>query len=169
MIVLYLKENNQFLHSIPGFPEVKEDGNKLCYADGKVIINDLAKAGYALYPDQKIELKYEEDEFGDMQEVPQTVEELNLIPMSANVLPASEHIGKLISVNPAQAKPAVVRRRFWGENYDVNCFVEQVALEQYQAETLKIGDFVTVSFIEEIPATEEKIIPIVRGKIYKSW
>lgn len=165
MIILYLKSNNLFLQAIKGFPEVKEENNKLLFPNGIVIINDLTKAGYAPYPDQVLIIPKDEDG----NDMPITVDELNLTPMSADALSVSEHIGKLISVNPTLPKPATVRRRFMGENYDVNCFVEQVALEQYQAETLKIGDFVTVSFIEEIPDTEEKLIPIVRGKVYKSW
>ena len=79
MIVLYLKENNQFLQAIKGFPEIKEEGNKLLFADGKVIINDLTKAGYREYPDQTVDIPTEWDEkLGMGIELPVTLEELNL-------------------------------------------------------------------------------------------
>ena len=83
MIVIYLKADNQFLQAIKGFPKVEEIGNKLYFKDGKVLINDLTKAGYAEYPDQKIEQKYASDEYGEPIEVPQTIKELNLRPMTA--------------------------------------------------------------------------------------
>lgn len=79
MIVLYLKHNNQFLQTIKGFPEVKEEGNKLLFAGGKVIINDLTKAGYKEYPDQEIDIPTEWDEELEMEvEMLVTLEELNL-------------------------------------------------------------------------------------------
>lgn len=164
MIVTFLKDTSQLLGTIPDFPEVREQGNKL-YLNGRVIINDLSKAGYAIYPDQIIEILKDEEN----NDPPIFLNEINLIPMSADTLPISEHIGKLISVNPAQAKPAVVRRRFWGENYDVNCLVTQSVAELYQAGNIQIGDYVLVSFIEEIPNTEEREIAIVTDKIFKSW
>lgn len=79
MIVLYLKESNRFLQAIKGFPEVKEEGNKLLLASGKVIINDLTKAGYREYPDQEFELPTEwNEELEELVELPITLEELNL-------------------------------------------------------------------------------------------
>jgi len=80
MIVLYLKHNNQFMQAIPGFPEIKEEGNKLCFANGKVIINDLSKAGYGFYVDQEIKVPTEWNEELEMEvELPVTLDELNLI------------------------------------------------------------------------------------------
>lgn len=84
-------------------------------------------------------------------------------------LPHSEHIGKLIAVNPAQAKPATVRRRFRGENYDVNCLVTQSVAELFHDGKIEINDFVLVSFIEEMPNETEKNIAIVTDKVYESW
>lgn len=86
-------------------------------------------------------------------------------------LPISEHIGKLISVNPSQAKPAMVRRRFHGKNYDVNCLVTQNIVNMWTSnpKQLNVDDFVLVSFIEEIPNTEEREIAIVTDKVFKSW
>lgn len=168
MIVLYLKENNQFLQAIMGFPEVEELDGKL-YMDDDVIVNDLIKIGYALYPDQEINLKYEEDEQLGLIEIPQTLEELNLVPMSADALPKSEHIGKLKAVNIGQAKLATVTRRFWGEDYDVSCLATQSIKDLYQAGDIQIGDFVLVSFIEETPNGAERNIAIVTDKVYQSW
>ena len=81
----------------------------------------------------------------------------------------SEHIGKLLSVNPSLAKPAVVRRRFYGENYDVNCLVTQSVKDMFQAGDLQVNDYVLVSFIEEIPNTTERKIAIVTDKVFESW
>lgn len=88
-----------------------------------------------------------------------------------NKLPHSEHIGKLIAVNPSLAKPAIVRRRYLGENYDVNCLVTQNIVNMWTAnpKQINIDDFVLVSFIEEIPNTQEREIAIVTDKVCKSW
>lgn len=87
MIVLYLKDSNQFLQAIKGFPEIKEEGNKLLLADGTVIINDLSKAGYKEYPDQKIYIPTEWNEELDMPvELPVTLAELNLRDFTASDL-----------------------------------------------------------------------------------
>ena len=86
-----------------------------------------------------------------------------------NPLPHSEHVGKLISVNPSQLKPAVVRRKFEGELYDVNCLVTQSVAELFQAGKIQVNDYVLVSFIEEMPDETEKNIAIITDKVYKSW
>lgn len=79
MIVLYLKPNNQFLQAIKGFPEVKEEGGRLLFMDGTVIINDLTKAGYKEYPDQGIEVPKEWNKEAGMElDLPVTLGELNL-------------------------------------------------------------------------------------------
>lgn len=170
MIVLYLKENNIFLQAIQGFPVVKEENNKLLFENGKVIVNDLIKIGYEIYPDQKVEIPTEwNEETREYEDVPTLVDELNLTPMSAEYLPVSEHIGKLISVNPSLAKPAVVRRKFWGQTYDVNCLATQAVKDAFQAGDIQVSDFVLVSFIEEIPDTEERRIAIITDKVFESW
>lgn len=95
MIVLYLKDTNQFLQAIKGFPEVKEEGNKLLFADGKVIINDLSKAGYREYPDQEFELPTEWDEELEMAvELPVTLEELNLRDFTEVELKAKANLSR---------------------------------------------------------------------------
>lgn len=166
MIVTYLKENGQVISIVQGFPKVEEVNNQLLIEGGSCpLLNDLTKAGWGYYKDKRIERQYDENEM----ELLLYVDDLDLEPMDADDLPVSEHIGKLISVNPAQAKPAIVRRKFMGESYDINCLVTQSVAELYQAEQIQIGDYVLVSFIEEIPDTEEKLVAIVTDKIYKSW
>ena len=108
-------------------------------------------------------------EDGEWVKVRQTVEELNLIPMSAEYLPASEHIGKLISVNPSLPKPATARRRFYGENYDFNCLVTQNIVNMWTANQIEVGDYVLVSFIEEIPNGIERNVAIITDKVFESW
>lgn len=108
----------------------------------------------------------------ELEEVEVTPEEWEaelLLRKKEAPLPSSEHIAKLKSVDTANARPAIVTRRFVGENHDVACLVTQSVAELYQAGQIEIGDYVLVSFIEEIPDTEEKLIAIVTDKVYKTW
>ena len=86
-------------------------------------------------------------------------------------LPVSEHIGKLVAVNTSQAKPATVRRWYYGESYDFQCLVTQNIVNMWTSspKQLDIDDFVLVSFIEEIPNTTERQVAIVTDKVFKSW
>ena len=124
---------------------------------------------YGLYQYQNIYLPYEEDETGTPIPIPVYLDDLDLQEITADDLPHSEHIGKLTAVNPALAKPATVTRRYMGINYDIQCFVTQSIVDQWQAEDLGIGDFVLVSFIEESPNGVEKHVAIVTDKVYESW
>lgn len=169
MVVTYWKDTRYFFMEIRGDHDFWESGNVL-YVDGQPTINDLTKIGYAVYPDQPINIPMQWDEALEMDvPIPTTIEDLNLIPMSAEYLPRSEHIAKLVAVNATQAKPATVRRRYWGENYDVKCLVTESVKQMWLDGNLQVNDYVLVSFIEEIPETEERHIAIVTGKIFKSW
>lgn len=166
MIVTYLKESGQVVSIIQGFPRVWERNNQLLIEDGlHPLLNDLSKAGWGYYKDKYIERQYDEEGM----ELPLYMDDLDVEPITAVDLPSSEHIGKLISVDSSLAKPAVVRRRFYGQNYDVKCLVTQSVAELYQNGALQVGDYVLVSFIEEIPDTEERLIAIITDKVYKSW
>lgn len=109
MIVLYLKSNNQFLQAIKGFPEVKEMGNRLCFANGKVIINDLTKGGYALYPEQEINvpIRWDED-LQDWVEVLPTLEELNLKDFTEEELKMKDNLERDIYQELDDVKTRVV-------------------------------------------------------------
>lgn len=87
----------------------------------------------------------------------------------ADLLPHSQHIGKLIAVDTGLAKPAMVRRWYEGDTYDIQCLVSQSVVDMWIADTLNVNDFVIVSFIEEIPNTTEIDIAVVVDKVYKSW
>lgn len=164
MLLTYLN-NGLVVSVIEGFPVVWEENNQLIIDGGdSPLLNDLTKAGWGYYKDKKV---WEYDEEGI--ELPVYIDDLMLEPMDSNDLPHSEHIGKLISVNPSLSKPATVRRRFHGVNYDVQCLVSQTAVSQFQNNELEIGDFVKVSFVSEIPDTEEINVAILEYKIYKSW
>jgi len=104
-------------------------------------------------------------------EVTEAEWEAELITRQGEHLPHSEHIGKLISVNPALAKPATVRRRYLGINHDVNCLVTQNIVNMWTAnpKELNIDDFVLVSFIDETPNETEKNAAIATDKVYESW
>ena len=139
--------------------------NGVLYRDGKAIINDLSKVNIGFYKYKHIVEKLDDEG----NSIPWYINELNLEQITADDLPISEHIAKLVSVNPNLIKPATVTRRFMGVNYDVNCLVTQSVAELYQAGQIQIGDYVLVSFIEEIPNTEERNITIITDKVYESW
>lgn len=98
-----------------------------------------------------------------------TVDDLELETPTGIDLPHSQHIGELTAVNPSLAKPATVVRRYMGVNYDVQCLVSQSVVNMWLSGQLQVGDFVIVSFIDEIPGTTEVNLAIVVDKVYKSW
>ena len=98
-----------------------------------------------------------------------TVADLNLTPPTADDLPHSQHIGKLVNVNPSLARPATVTRKWHGMTFDIQCLVSQTVVDMWIADTLNIGDYVVVSFIDEIPDSEEVNLAIVVDKVYDSW
>lgn len=168
MIVLYLKDGNWFLQRIWGFPELKEESNKLymlLHGAWKVIINDLTKAGYKRCPDQEVIVPTEWDEEMETPvEIPVTIANLNLRDFGISDLPTSQHLAILKSINPSKARPATVVRTFNGQEYDTDCVVTQDIKDQYQAGKINIGDIVIVSYCEE-----RQDDAIVMAKIYKSW
>lgn len=95
--------------------------------------------------------------------------ELDLQAVTAADLPHSEHIAKLIAVNATASRPATIRRRYMGVDYDIKCLVSQTVRDQYVAGTIQLGDFVVVSFIEEIPNGTERHVAVVMVKIFNSW
>lgn len=86
MIVLYLKANDQFIQAIPGFPEIEERDNKLYFKGGKVILNDLTRAGHREYPDQYFVVPKEMDKEEVISEKAVTLTELNLREFTAEEL-----------------------------------------------------------------------------------
>ena len=98
-----------------------------------------------------------------------TVADLGLVPPTADDLPHSQHIGKLVSVNPSLARPATVTRKWHGMTFDIQCLVSQTVVDMWIADTLNIGDYVVVSFIDEVPDSEEVNLAIVVDKVYDSW
>ena len=165
MIVTYWKQDERVISIIMGFPTVWEENNQLLIEDGICpLLNDLTKSGWGIYKDKDIQ---RDDDKGNS--IIWHLGELELEHITIDDLPVSEHIGKLIAVNPSLAKPATVRRRFMGENYDVSCLVTQSVAELFQQGDIQIGDYVLVSFIEEIPNETERNVAIVTDKVYKSW
>lgn len=169
MLVLYLKANDQYLQSIRGPRVFTIEGNKM-YLEGRVIVNNLDKVGYEVYPWRRIEPKLEWDEEMDMEvEVPQYMSELDLQPITAADLPHSQHIAKLVDVDPTAVRPATVIRRYLGRNYTVDCLVSQSVKDMYARGDLQVGDYVIVSFIDEIPNTTEFNVCVVVDKVWGSW
>lgn len=169
MLVLYLKADDQFLQAIRGPATFGVSDNKM-YLEDKVVVNDMTKVGYSIHPWQRIEPKYEYDpELDEDIEVSQYMSELNLAEITADDLPRSQHIAVLSEINPARVKPATVIRKYLGETYEVRCLVSQTAKELYLAGKLNIGDYVIVSFITEVPGSQEYNIAIVVDKVWESW
>jgi len=165
MIVTYWKQDERVISIIMGFSTVWEENNQLLIEDGICpLLNDLTKSGWGIYKDKDIQ---RDDDKGNS--IIWHLGELELEHITIDDLPVSEHIGKLIAVNPSLAKPATVRRRFMGENYDVSCLVTQSVAELFQQGDIQIGDYVLVSFIEETPNGTERNVAIVTDKVYKSW
>ena len=106
---------------------------------------------------------------GEGNPLPTYISELGLEAVTANDLPKSQHIGKLTAVDAALAKPATVTRKWMGQTYNVQCLVSQSVVDMWIAGTLEVGDFVVVSFIEEIPDTTEIHVAVVTDKVYESW
>ena len=98
-----------------------------------------------------------------------TVTDLGLQPPTSEDLPRSQHIGKLVDVDNTKAKPATVTRKWHGLTFNITCLVSQSVVDMWVADTLNVGDFVIVSFIDEIPDTDEVNLAIVVDKVYKSW
>ena len=120
---------------------------------------------YDYYHYQEIEPQY--DENGDP--ILLYIADLGLIPPTADDLPHSQHIGKLTAVDTGLARPATVTRKWHGMTFDVQCLVSQTVVDLWVADTLNVGDYVIVSFIDEIPDTEEVNLAIVVDKVYDSW
>lgn len=86
MIVTYFIESRKLIMAVPGFPELKEGGEQLWINDPKkgwrVLLNGLhTRAEYKEMPDQPVNIpkRYWEDDGILMdEEIPQTLEELNL-------------------------------------------------------------------------------------------
>ena len=51
----------------------------------------------------------------------------------------------------------------------MNCLATQNVVNLWQGGQIAIGDWVIVSFIDEIPNTVERHIAIVTDKVYESW
>ena len=181
MLFVWDKTTRQYLryYRVRDISDFKEEAGTLSLWKGNRT-EDLSLVEYKLYPKQELTLLYEDvqvDIDGEGNPIYekriawQTIDSLNLVDFTVADLPISEHIGKLIAVNPSQAKPATVRRRFLGKNYDVNYLVTQNIVNMWASnpKQLNIDDFVLVSFIEEMPNETERNIAIVTAKIYKSW
>lgn len=92
MIVTYLKENEQVISIIEGFPKVWEENNQLFIEDGRCpLLNDLFKAGWGYYEDKWIERKYD----GADNELPFYMKDLDLKPVAERPLSLKEEVDQL--------------------------------------------------------------------------
>lgn len=169
MLVLYLEADEQFLQAVRGAATFEIEGSKM-YLEGRVVVNDMGKVGYSVHPYKRIPPKYElDEELDELVEVPQYMDELGLATITAYNLPRSQHIAKLVDIDPSAVRPATVVRKFLGETYQVKCLVSQSAKVMYLEGMLNIGDYVVVSFIDEIPDSREYNIAVIVDKVWESW
>ena len=80
----------------------------------------------------------------------------------------SGHPAVLISITPASARPARVKRICNGIDYFYDCLASQSVVNDYQAGKIIVGDYLWVEFIddtEEIGGGEQ----IVIAKVAKTW
>lgn len=77
--------------------------------------------------------------------------------------PHSSHIAILVAVDPTKARLAKVKRTWNGNEYFYDCFVAQCIKDEYQAEKIRIGDYVLVHFDDDMGEI------LVTAKVFKSW
>ena len=161
MIVFYKTSNSTYLFwcQLEGTDIIDQGGTWDVYSEqGTWIGVNKVNVTYGYYKYKRIDPNY----VG-------SIDGLNLQPLGGMELPKSEHIGKLTAVNTSLAKPATVTRKYLGQLYDVQCLVSQNVVDMWLAGDLQIGDYVLVSFIDEIPNTTEVSVAIVTDKVYESW
>ena len=169
MVVFWYADSGVYLASYGLDIHIIDNGDTwdIYKADGTVIWRDLEKwrVSYGYYKYQPITIELDEN----LTQIPIYVEDLGLETIDGDDLPQSEHIGKLTAVNTALNRPATVTRKWMGQTYTVQCLVTEWVKAMYLSGSLQIGDYVLVSFIEEIPNTTEIHVAIVTDKVYESW
>ena len=75
-----------------------------------------ALIGYGYWRYQEIEFEYDENN----DPLPLYLDDLNLQPVQAEDLPHSQHIGKLVEINPGNGKPAVITRWWHGYSFNIS-------------------------------------------------
>lgn len=167
MIVFYIINDEQYLFWCDLTAKIIDNGDTWDVESPQVVARGINKATvtYGYYQYKLIEQPYDEEG----NPLPIYMADLDLQPPAADDLPKSEHIGKLVAVNATLVKPATVMRKWMGVDYTVQCLVTESMKDMWQAGDIVVGDYVLVSFIEEIPNTTERNIAIVTDKIYKSW
>lgn len=161
MIVFYKIADDQYLYWCDLTADIIDNGDGSWDVYSPQVVAKGVKQAYVDYGYYKYQA-IPSDYSGNMTA-------LGLIPPTADDLPHSQHIGKLVNVNPSLARPATVTRKWHGMTFDIQCLVSQTVVDMWIADTLNIGDFVIVSFIDEIPDTEEVNLAIVVDKVYESW
>lgn len=169
MVVFWYADTGQYLASYGLDIHIVDNGDTwtIYKADGTIIWKDLEKwrVDYGYYKYQYIPQELDDT----LTPILIYINDLNLEPIDGNDLPKSEHIGKLTAVNPSLAKPATVTRKWMGQIYDVQCLVTQSIVDMWIVGDLNVGDYVLVSYIEEIPNTTEIEVAIVTDKVFESW
>lgn len=133
--------------------------------------NVKADIGYSAVGVSKAVFSYGLFKYVDLGEIGNnvTLSDLELEVVEVDDLPNEEHIGKIVEVDTSRVKLLRVERKYYGVTYSFWCLVTQSVKELYQLGEVEIGDYVLVSFIEEMPNGVERNVAIVTDKIFVSW
>lgn len=167
IVIFYSVSDGMLLFWCYGGADIIDNGDTWDVIGSPTTARGVSKTAvaYGYYKYEPIVVEYDEDG----SPIPIYIADLILEPITAGDLPKSEHIGKLTAVNPALARPATVTRKYRGQTYNVQCLVTQAVVLMWQSGALQVGDYVMVSFIEEIPGTQEIGVAIVTDKVFESW
>lgn len=168
MIVFYKIANEQYLFWTDLTARITDNGDGTWDVTSPQVVAsgvNQANVAYDFFKYQEIAPAYDDDG----NEIPIYLDDLGLQQPTADDLPHSQHIGKLVAVDPGKARPATVLRKWHGMSFNITCLVSQSVVNMWASDDLNVGDFVVVSFIDEIPDSDELNIAIVVDKVYKSW
>ena len=168
MLVLFERSTGHFLQAIRGTHDFVVVGDYLYVDDQELAACDVTKAGWGLYPEQRIDIPTEWDEvMQEDVEIPITMEELNLRDFEPEDLPQSGHFVRLDAIHSGDALKAEVSRPFYGKWYGgIRCLVTLGVYQSYQAGDIEIGDYLWVYYTNDPrPGHENQEIPIVVDKV----
>jgi len=169
MIVFWETNTGEFIKSYDMDAYIVDNGGlwDVYRSDGQLLTRGLNQTitSYGYFQYQRIVI----DEDENFNPIPIYIDDLDLQPITGEDLPHSQHIGKLVAVDASKAKPATVTRKWHGMTFNISCLVSQAVVDMWMADTLNVGDFVIVSFIDEHPNETERNLAIVVDKVYDSW
>jgi len=93
----------------------------------------------------------------------------DLITYTADTLPQSQHIAKIMDITLGLNYPVTVARKYMGEVYRCDCAVSTTVANLYQDGDIGVGDYVIVSYITENLYGTERTFCIVVDGVHGNW